>query len=56
MRPLLDQRRQHLSLTEPLELSTVYADPTCLTQVIINLLGNASKYGPQDETIDLELA
>ncbi len=36
--------------------AAVYADPTRLTQVIINLLANASKYGPQDETIDLELA
>ena len=56
MQPLLNRRRQHLSLAEPLELPTVYADPTRLTQVIINLLANASKYGPQDETIDLELA
>ncbi len=55
MQPLLDRRKQRLSLTEPLELPIVYADPTRLTQVIINLLANASKYGPQDETIDLEL-
>ena len=55
MQPLLDRRGQRLSLTEPLEVPTVYADPTRLTQVIINLLANASKYGPQDETIDLAL-
>jgi signal transduction histidine kinase len=55
MQPLLDRRGQRLSLTEPLELPTVYADPTRLTQVLINLLANASKYGPQDETIDLAL-
>jgi len=55
MQPLLDRRSQRLSLTEPLQLPAVHADPTRLKQVIINLLANASKYGPQDETIDLEL-
>jgi two-component system sensor histidine kinase KdpD len=56
MQPLLDRRKQRLSLTEPIQLPPVQADPTRLKQVIINLLANASKYGPQDETIDLELA
>lgn len=56
MQPLLDRRGQRLSLMEPLQLPAVHADPTRLNQVIINLLANASKYGPQDETIDLELA
>jgi signal transduction histidine kinase len=56
MQPLLDRRKQRLSLAEPLQLPTVYADPTRLTQVMINLLANASKYSPQGQAIDLELA
>ncbi|NLF76094.1 MAG: hypothetical protein GX573_10375, partial [Chloroflexi bacterium] len=56
MQPLLDRRRQTLALTEPLSVPQVAADPTRLTQVLINLLSNASKYSPQAETIDLALA
>jgi len=55
MQPLLDRRRQSLSLTEPLHLPTLHADPTRLVQVLINLLSNASKYSPLDSTIDLSL-
>lgn len=55
MQPLLDRRRQTLALTEPLSVPQVAADPTRLTQVLINLLSNASKYSPQAETIDLSL-
>jgi PAS domain S-box-containing protein len=55
MQPLLDRRKQWLSLIEPLQLPPVHADPTRLTQVMINLLANASKYGPQEKAIDLEL-
>lgn len=56
MQPLLDRRRQSLSLSEPLRVPVVQADPTRLTQVVINLLSNASKYSPQAETIDLALS
>jgi two-component system phosphate regulon sensor histidine kinase PhoR len=55
MQPLLDRRRQALTLTGPLQLPSVTADPTRLTQVLINLLSNASKYSPLQETIDLTL-
>jgi PAS domain S-box-containing protein len=55
MQPLLDRRKQLLSLTEPFQLPPVNADPTRLTQVMINLLSNASKYSPLEETIDLTL-
>jgi PAS domain S-box-containing protein len=55
MQPLLDRRKQWLSLIEPLQLPPVHADPTRLTQVMINLLANASKYSPQEKAIDLEL-
>jgi len=53
MQPLLDRRQQALSLTEPFQLPPVNADPTRLTQVMINLLSNASKYSPLEGTIDL---
>lgn len=56
VQPLLDRRRQLLSLTEPLRLPRVLADPTRLTQVVINLLSNASKYSPLDSTIEVSLA
>jgi PAS domain S-box-containing protein len=55
MQPLLDRRKQLLSLTEPFQLPPVNADPTRLTQVMINLLSNASKYSPLEKTIDLSL-
>lgn len=55
MQPLLDRRKQALSVTEPLQLPLVHADPTRLTQVFINLLSNASKYSPMNSTIDLAL-
>jgi PAS domain S-box-containing protein len=55
MQPLLDRRKQLLSLTEPFQLPRVNADPTRLTQVMINLLSNASKYSPLEGTIDLTL-
>ncbi|MBI5961444.1 MAG: PAS domain-containing protein [Chloroflexi bacterium] len=53
IQPLLDRRQQTLSLTEPLQVPPVNADPTRLTQVMINLLSNASKYSPQRSAIDL---
>ncbi len=53
MQPLLDRRQQTLTLLEPLFLPPVQADVNRLRQVIINLLMNASKYSPQNESIDL---
>jgi PAS domain S-box-containing protein len=55
MQPLLDRRQQSLSLTEPTQLPTINADRTRLTQVLVNLLSNASKYSPLGSTIDLIL-
>lgn len=51
--PLLDRRQQTLSLLEPLFLPPIQADAHRLRQVMINLLMNASKYSPQNETVDL---
>jgi K+-sensing histidine kinase KdpD len=55
MRPLLERRRQHLSLAIFPQIPLVNADPTRLTQVLVNLLANASKYSPMETTIDLSL-
>lgn len=53
MQPLLLRRRQTviLNLSEPLPV--IYADPTRLKQVLVNLLSNASKYGPIDQYIEV---
>lgn len=55
MRPLLNRRRQNLSLTELVEPSLINIDSTRMTQVLVNLLSNASKYSPIGQTIDLSL-
>jgi PAS domain S-box-containing protein len=53
MKPLLDRRQQKLSIQNPLQISKVNLDPSRLTQVITNLLSNASKYSPIGKEIDL---
>jgi two-component system phosphate regulon sensor histidine kinase PhoR len=55
MQPLLNRRKQTLSLVEPLYLPPIDADPTRLVQVFVNLLSNASKYSPAATPIDLTL-
>lgn len=53
MQPLLNRRHQILVKNIPPDLPEVNVDPTRLTQVLVNLLSNASKYSPMDENIDL---
>lgn len=59
VQPLLDRRRQPFSVAETAdcgtehEASEIAADPARLTQVLVNLLVNASKYSPIGEPIDL---
>ena len=55
MKPLLNRRHQDISIHEPPDLPQVNIDPTRLTQVIVNLLSNASKYSPMEETIELNI-
>ena len=55
MEPLLERRKQHLSLALPQRIPMVQADPTRLTQVLVNLLSNASKYSPMESRIELRL-
>lgn len=55
MQPLLERRRQTLETHLEAGLPQVEADPMRLNQVLVNLISNASKYGPLDRPIELEL-
>ncbi len=55
MKPLLERRNQQLISHLPDRLPMLSADPMRLTQVLVNLLSNASKYGPTDEPIELSI-
>jgi signal transduction histidine kinase len=51
MAGLLHQRRQVLRTALPAELPVIQGDEPRLTQVVTNLLANASKFGPEDSEI-----
>jgi len=51
MKPLLDKHDQRLAVQLPADLPLVQADPRRTVQVLINLLSNASKYGPDGAEI-----
>jgi PAS domain S-box-containing protein len=53
MQPLLDKYEQELLISLPESIPPVYADPRRTQQVLVNLLSNASKYGPAGAEIDL---
>ena len=55
MQPLLERRNQQLQTTIPADLPRAEVDPMRLTQVLVNLISNASKYGPLDRPIGLDL-
>lgn len=55
MRPLLDRRQQNLTLEIAADRSPISIDPTRLTQVLVNLLSNASKYSPAKQTIEVHV-
>lgn len=52
-RPLLERRGQRLELDLPHPLPALAGDPQRLGQVLVNLLANASKYGPEGSAIGL---
>ena len=56
VRPLLERRRQTLVRPASALLPSLVADPARLTQVLVNLLGNAGKYSPPGSTVTLEIA
>ena len=49
----IDARSQKLAVEVPENLPKVRADPTRLTQVLINLLSNANKYTPEKGSIQV---
>lgn len=55
MEPLLEKYNQKLVLNVPRKLPLVQADPRRIVQVLVNLLSNASKYGPSDDEISLSV-
>jgi PAS domain S-box-containing protein len=56
MRPLLDKRGQRLVVDLPDSMPVVRADARRTVQVLVNLLSNASKYGPDDVEIKVGAA
>jgi signal transduction histidine kinase len=56
MTPLLQRRAQWLEIDAPPEPIAVWADPDRLDQVFVNLISNASKYGPQRAAIGIALS
>jgi K+-sensing histidine kinase KdpD len=52
-RPLLEQRDQAVLVDLPYPLPSISGDARRLTQVFVNLLGNANKFAPADSTIEI---
>lgn len=55
MQPLLSKYEQYLTAELPVDMPLVRADPRRTVQVLINLLSNASRYGPPGEEIILQV-
>jgi PAS domain S-box-containing protein len=53
MQPILDKHGQSLVVELPAAMPVIQADPRRTVQVLINLLSNASKYGPDDAEIEI---
>jgi signal transduction histidine kinase len=56
MQPLLDKRSQRLVVELPAAVPLVRADPRRTVQVLVNLISNASRYGPDDVEIEVGAA
>ena len=53
IQPLLSKHDQRLVVELPTEIPVVQADPRRTAQVLVNLLFNASRYGPDDAEIEV---
>ncbi len=51
IQPLLDKYGQRLVVELPADIPVIFADERRIIQVLVNLISNASKYGPSDEEI-----
>ena len=56
MAPLLQRREQGLQIEMDWSLPPLSLDPTRITQVIVNLLSNASKYSPTGKGIRIKVS
>jgi PAS domain S-box-containing protein len=56
MQPLLDKHHQRLVVELPAAIPLVRADARRTVQVLVNLLSNASRYGPDDVEIEVGAA
>jgi two-component system phosphate regulon sensor histidine kinase PhoR len=55
MQPLLVKYGQNLVVELPTDIPVVYADARRVEQVLVNLVSNASKYGPADAEITISV-
>jgi PAS domain S-box-containing protein len=53
MRPLAQQRGQTIRVAVPELVPPIIADDRRVVQVLINLLSNASKFGPREDTLQI---
>ena len=51
--PLLNRRGQRIEILQQVDSGIIFADPTRITQVLVNFISNASKYGPIGEPIEV---
>jgi two-component system phosphate regulon sensor histidine kinase PhoR len=56
MAPLLQRREQGLQIEMDWSSPPLYLDPTRITQVMVNLLSNASKYSPTGKGIRIKVS
>jgi len=54
--PIYDTKQQKLLLEMPHVSRSIYADKNRVTQVLTNLLSNASKYSPEDKRVWLKVS